>query len=119
MKNIAVYTVIFGGYDDINPVKKAYKDEADFYLFTDRPIKAKDYRIIQVEPDNENLRRASRLYKINPHLFFPDYKYTIYIDGSIEMLISPKKAVNKYLKGSDVAVHKHPYRDCIYDERSL
>ena len=110
---IAVYTTIFGEYDKL--IRPEFKKEADFFLFTDTDIKTDDF-IVYRFPQAKNPRRESRKYKINPHIYLPTYDYTIYLDGSISMMISPREAVEKYLNGFDIAVHLHPWRDCIYDE---
>lgn len=116
MKDIAVYTVIMGKFDSLIPVKEEFKDEADFYLFTNLDVTDRGYNVIKINPTNKNLRRESRKYKISYYKYLSQYKYTIYLDGSIEMLISPKEAIKKYLNGADIAAHKHPWRDCIYKE---
>ena len=114
MKKIAIYRSIFGGYDKVLPVK--YQDEADSYLFTDRMPEEKGYNvIIRSEPAN-NLRRKSRIYKMQPWKYLPEYEYYIYLDGNIEILQSPKMLIRKYLKRYDIAAFKHPWRNCIYDE---
>jgi len=115
MKSIAVYTVLIGAFDTLKSVNPEFKKEADFYLITNQDIRTQDYIINKVVVHRDN-RRASRKYKFNPHIYLPGYKYTIYLDGSIELLESPLMLVNKYLKHHNIAVLKHPWRDCIYDE---
>jgi len=60
-------------------------------------------------------RRNSRIQKILTHKYI-DSEYSIYIDGNIKLITSPEKLIEKYLKDCDLAVYKHPNRDCIYDE---
>jgi len=105
-----------GPFDRLNEVKKEFKEEADFFLFTDQNIETDDYKVIKVKPNGPNLRRESRKYKFHPYIYLPDYKHSIYIDGNMELLESPGKLINKYLKKHPIAVFKHPWRDCIYDE---
>ena len=45
-----------------------------------------------------------------------DYKYHIWLDGSIQLLESPKKLVETYMKEHDVCAFKHPDRVNAYQE---
>lgn len=60
-------------------------------------------------------RRNSRASKILAHKYI-DTEYSIYIDGNITLNVSPETLIEKYLKDYDIAVYRHPTRDCIYDE---
>ena len=113
---IAVYTSMIGNFDKIPPLPEQFRDEADYYIFSDQDIKDTGYKLIKIKPEMKNNRRQSRIYKLNPHIYLPQYKYTIYLDSCIELLASPKILVKKYLKGYDIAAHDHPWRDCIYNE---
>jgi hypothetical protein len=35
------------------------------------------------------------------------------------MIVSPKKLIDEYINGFDLAVLKHPWRNCIYDEAEI
>lgn len=60
-------------------------------------------------------RRNSRLPKLLSHLY-SDTEYSIWIDGNMSLLRTPDELVERYLQNHDIAVFKHPKRDCIYDE---
>lgn len=52
---------------------------------------------------------------MHPHLLFPDYEYSVYIDGSVWpvsdfTLMAPRPG------SFPVAMHSHKGRDCVYDE---
>ena len=113
---IAVYTVLFGDADNLIPVNPLHKHEADFFLFTDLDIQLQDRKVVRIKEKDTTNRRMSRRYKISVQNYLEDYDYWIYIDASIEMLISPKTAIHKYLKDHDIAALKHPWRDCVYSE---
>lgn len=112
---IAVYRSIFGKFDELLPVNPLHKKEADFYLFTDT-LESDDYTVVKLETKSDNLRRESRRVKLCPHQHFEGYDYYIYLDGSVEMLESPQFLIKKYLRKHDIAVLKHPWRDCVYKE---
>jgi hypothetical protein len=63
--------------------------------------------------------RTSRLPKILPHLMLPECDYSIWHDANFQMLKSPTETVAKLLRTADWAAHKHPARDCIYDEATI
>lgn len=61
--------------------------------------------------------RCARFFKLLPHLFFPNYEYSIWVDASI--LIRAKnlrQLVEKHLNSNDMALFNHSERDCIYEE---
>jgi len=113
---IAVYTVIIGGYDKPKPINPEFKKEADFYLFSNVEIKGSDYKIVRVNEPALTPKYLSRIIKLLPHKYLPDYEYTLYLDGSVELLESPANIVKKYASRADIIVHKHPWRNCIYQE---
>jgi len=57
----------------------------------------------------------AKIYKILSHQFIDD-DVSIWIDGNIELLISPEQLVEEFLGDADIAVFKHFERDCVYDE---
>jgi hypothetical protein len=57
----------------------------------------------------------AKRYKILSHLFI-DSDISIYVDGNIILNIPLESAVEKYLGNNDIAIFKHPHRDCIYNE---
>ena len=114
--NIAVYTVIIGKFDRLKSIKSEFKNQADYYLFTDQDIETDDYTVRKVVNESRNNRRESRKYKICPHLYLPDYDYWLYMDGSFDLLASPRGLINKYMSEHDLTVFKHPWYDCLYRE---
>jgi len=76
---------------------------------TDIPV-YKDYNQFQ----NPNLN--AKIYKILPHLFFPDYSVYIWVDGNVFLTKNKEYYIGAYLKHYDVATFKHPFRDNIFQE---
>ena len=56
------------------------------------------------------------MYKVLPFAFLPDYDYYFWIDSTHTLQANPQEVISKYLSDSDVAVFKHPQRNCIYIE---
>jgi hypothetical protein len=49
----------------------------------------------------------------------PDAEYSIYHDGNFQLREDPHKVIAELLNGADWAVHKHPCRNCLYDEADV
>lgn len=115
MKNIVVYSCVAGNIDDLQSRQKWGK--ADWVIFTDQKFTGGNWKVEQLKnniPDSP--RRTARWHKTNPHILFPDYEYTIWIDGTVELLVTPESLVEKYLKYADIATLNHPDRNCVYEE---
>lgn len=115
---ITVFTSITGGKDkprEMLEIKKQSK--AKFVAFLDTPYVSSTWDIKPSYTRLSDPRRNSRAPKILAHQFVSD-DFSIYIDGNISLLTTPEKLIEKYLvePGYDMAVFKHPTRDCIYDE---
>lgn len=119
MKKIAIYTSIMGGYEGLLPQKPL--KGADFFCFTDTPLKAKPWKTVLVDPMPLDSTRKARFHKIQPHLLFPDYDASIYIDGNIMLKGNPVEWAWQLLDQKPMwgFSHKPPGvqgRDCLYDE---
>ncbi len=117
---IAVYTVIIGNYDNlIQPLYKS--DNIDYYVISDHKInnlgKWKWIDAKKYLPNYQltNVKKA-RFLKTHPHLIFPNYKYSIFIDGNISVVSNIEELITKINVNTGIAIHLHPLRDCIYKE---
>jgi hypothetical protein len=113
---ISIFTSITGGKDTLLEDKEN-KGKADFVAFLDTPYLSPTWRVQQNKKLFIDERRNSRIPKLLPHLFTTN-EYSIWIDGNIRLLKSPEELIAKHLKDHDIAVYKHPTRDCLYDEAS-
>lgn len=121
MKKV-LYTCITGGYDNV-PEYKYIAPDWEYVLFTDNAdlIQAGKIHHWTVRPlvfnYLDNVRNA-RWHKINAHILFPDYDYSLWLDGNISIV--RKKAftiADKFIhKNTLVAVPLHLFRNCIYQE---
>ena len=119
-EKIAIYTVNIGGYDTIlQPIIK--KENVEYFYVSDKePEKTGKWNWIDAKPYIEYLNttnvKKARYIKTHPHLLFPEYKYSIFIDGNIRTVTDISKFVNNINKNTKIAIHPHPYRECIYNE---
>ncbi|MCM1216994.1 MAG: DUF616 domain-containing protein [Lachnospiraceae bacterium] len=118
-KECAVFTCITGNYDHVSE-PGFYSDAYDYYLISDKnPGQLKvmewiDSNMIIPAKIVDNIRR-NRFCKINAPYIFSEYKYSVYIDGTIEVLGDLSQYISKIGK-SGIAIFKHPERNCIYSE---
>lgn len=118
-KNKVLYTCITGGYEDLL-LQEYLNPEWDYVCFTDseKLLRYKNYGAWCIRPlefcglDNT---RNNRWHKIHPHVLFPDYKESIYIDGNI--IFKDRQVFDEILnKKQSLLIPKHWRDDCIYKE---
>jgi len=101
MKTI-IYTAIYGGYDDIKVQPVGVK------LFTEATHPRKE----------SHPRMKAKYFKCNSHKL--DCDVSIWIDGSATIKTPDfEKWCLEQLGDGDIALIKHPDRDCIYDEANF
>jgi hypothetical protein len=113
---IAIYTSITGGKDSLKDPPS--QDDVDQVLFTDHAVN----HAWAVRPACQlfaDPRRNSRAHKILAHQYLHGYDYSLWIDGSIRLLASARALVATYLHDADVALFRHPERDCLYAEAAI
>ncbi len=114
----AVYTVITGGYEELND-PQIIDPEWDYYCFTDDPgIFTSDvWKIIKLDDVIKNdLIRTQRYAKTHPFILLPEYDYTIYIDGSLTIIGDMREYINTYSRGCSMLCFPHPSRQKLEDE---
>lgn len=118
MKNqsTVVYTAITGNYDRLkDPL--FIDDNLTYVCFTNNPsIKSNVWNIEFIENANLDNVHLARHVKINPHLFFPDYEMSVWVDGKYQIKDDLREYALKYQKQSSILCFPHPQRTCICDE---
>lgn len=119
-ERLVIYTVLFGNYDEVK--EPLYiTPNCDYYILTDQEVRRnsvwKKYPLEKY--DNyvigfSNLEKA-RFFKLHPHILFPEYKYSMFIDANIQM-VTDMRPVFKLLGNNFIAIHNQPGRDCVYQE---
>lgn len=114
---IAVYTANVGRYDRLTaPVTAAgtrWVCFADVRLEAVAPwevrLKSRQFR--------ENVMEGKR-FKCCPHLHLPNYRYSVWQDASVRLKVAPQVFL-EFLQGADIALMRHPNRDCAYREAKV
>ena len=116
-----IYTAIIGGYDTL--VEPDYKPDGwDFICFTDRDLKSDTWEIRKTLPLYTDNTRTARKHKLLAHRLFPDYEYSLWLDGNIKVRDDVNELLG-HLDGCNYATYDHKQnqldpRSCIYDEAS-
>lgn len=116
---IAVYTAIFGNYDALHE-PEFYSEDIDYYLVSDEPpketsgfiwVNAKKW--VPSELTSPVMR--NRYVKMHPHVLFPEYRYAVYMDGTITVKNDFHFFVSKKSK-IGISPLAHPHVDCLFHE---
>lgn len=117
---IAIYSCITGGYDTMRePVFKP--DNCDFYMVTDQKIDNKNsiWNVIDIDKyvpsKNMSAKDKNRYVKMHPEKIFKDYRYSIYIDGNIQVVTDFTEFIQN-MPSCGIATFKHPRNDCVFQE---
>lgn len=91
-ERMAVYTCIIDDYDDLKQ-PQVIDEQCDYFcLSLNRPQNLGVYQWIDISryigDDISDNTRINRFCKLHPHLFFKDYRYSVYYDGSFEIIHS-------------------------------
>jgi len=121
---IAIITAYSGlNYSIDNP--EIIFDNVDYFVFTDSHNISKKtiWNIKKAIPFSSDIayanRRNAKIYKILPFLFIPNYDYYIWVDITHKIIQDPHIIIKNHLKNHDIAVFKHPDRNCIYKEGNI
>jgi hypothetical protein len=95
-------------------------DDISYFAFVEKKHDVKVWNQINIHEfsviDNYTDRRNAKLAKMLGFLLAPGYDYYIWHDYINEMAVDPKKFVEEFLVGHDIALFKHRHRDCSYEE---
>jgi hypothetical protein len=110
---IAVYTSVIGDRDSVRD-DQVWGD-CPWYAFVDQRCKGGEWNDMPAYDRFASPRRNSRAPKLLAHQFL-DCDYSIWLDANVALKVPPEQIVSEFLAGHDIAVFKHPERDCLYEE---
>ena len=118
-KRVAVYTAIFEDYDKLNEPKQT-ENEIDYFCFTDNSsLVSNTWNIILLPDLYRDPRISARALKILSHKVMMNYDFSVWIDGSVEIINSINDFVFNFCEGENICAFKHPQRICIYKEARI
>ena len=116
-KRCAIYTCIVGGYDQVTE-PEYYSEDCDYYLISDtKPENLKVFEwidITKIIPDyvQDNFRK-NRFCKVFAPYIFEGYRFSIYVDGNIQIRGDITKYINK-IGQSGIAAFELPDENDLY-----
>jgi GT2 family glycosyltransferase len=114
-KRVVVYTAVAGAYDVLEP-PAVRPPNCDFIAFSDQPMMAEGWQVRPINYLHADTTRAARFTKLHPHIYFPDYEYSIWIDGNIGVRGDVREFISALNDETPVGIFQHPLRRCIYVE---
>lgn len=116
-KKIAIYTCITGNYDELKSPSNI-DSRFDYFCFSDNRNNVMEpwiFKAIDL-PELSN-KDKQRYIKIHSHKLFPDYDFTIYIDGKVDLIGDMYEFfLSLGEQSNDLAAFSHPERNCVYSE---
>lgn len=118
-----IYTVLTGkNYDNILQ-PQVIDEDFDYILFSDnKKIIGETIGVWNVRGidcnETSDIIRLSRFPKLCPHHCLSEYEYSMYIDANVQIVNSEIYNIikEKIRQGVKLAMIKHPFRDCCYQE---
>ncbi|KAJ0500589.1 hypothetical protein HanHA300_Chr11g0391151 [Helianthus annuus] len=134
--DIIVASAIFGNYDVIQQptkISEVARENIPFYMFIDeeteaymRNSSALDYRmkvglwriiVVHNVPYTDS-RRNGKVPKLLLHRLFPNVRYSIWIDGKLQLVVDPYQLLERFLwrHNATFAISKHYRRFDVFEE---
>lgn len=120
---LVIYTANANNYDFIREIPSCLGGLA-FVCFTNDTKRGyghwKGWELRPFPNKHSDPTRMCRHLKINPHIYFPEYRYSLWIDSSVQLLDPVASILNSLLSNHvKLATFKHPFRNCVYEEGKL
>lgn len=114
----AVYTALFGGYEQLGEQPVAHESDVDFICFTDdATARSETWDIVLVEPTFPlDMVRSQRQLKIRGHERLAFAQETLYIDNAVHLKQTPEVILDTWLADGDLALTGHSHRERVIDE---
>lgn len=116
---ICVFTAIMGEYDKLID-QRFHSSNVDYICYTNSDLPVESNWLVYKQPKKAWVsdRLQARFIKTSPNFFLPPnyYDFTIWIDGNVELLISPEQLCSMMEEGQILGVFPHQQRDCVFDE---
>ena len=115
MSGLVCFTAILGGFEQLRPVTNP--GDARWVAFTDHPpADPVGWEVWPVPEPSGDPRRVARRYKVLCHRWFPDDDVWLWLDGAVQLRVTPETVADALLDGADIGAFRHPGRNCAYTE---
>lgn len=114
---VMVYTAISDNYDGLHR-PHVISEHCDYVCFTDNPNltsdvwKMRPFPVLMDDP-----ARTAKLPKLLPHLLFPDYEISVWVDSNLAIRGDVGRLARQLLTDHYLALFRHPENRCsVFDE---
>lgn len=120
--SIVIYTAITGNYDQLRNNNLPNSVNFVAYLENYDSNQANNVldlsQILPSEYKKLDANRRAKWFKLHPHKLFPDFTYSIWIDGNVNVTGNVNELIteNMIQTGNLWAVFPHKSRTCIFEE---
>lgn len=115
---IVIYTAFTKGYDSLKELE-VIDENCDYICFTnDKELTSDIWDIRIIDDSILDNNRIAKQFKVLPHKYLPEYKYSFWLDGTFKIKGSIREYIYKFVNSKMLCV-VHPERDCIYDEAQV
>ncbi|KAF9590030.1 hypothetical protein IFM89_030180 [Coptis chinensis] len=135
-RGVVVASAIFGNYDILQQPKNisdAAKTNVCFYMFVDEKTesyiknssalndikKVGLWRVVVIRNlPYADARRNGKVPKLLLHRIFPNARYSLWIDGKLELVVDPYQVLERFLwrNGGTFAISRHYRRFDVFEE---
>jgi|688.fasta_scaffold371521_2 hypothetical protein len=114
----ALYTVLMGNYEKLNPLPEIAQQGIDAFCFTDdATLRSTTWTIVPVEPAFAvDSVRSQRLIKILGHPSLNSFDETLFIDSTVHLKVNPNDILDSWLAEADLALPEHSFRSSVEEE---
>jgi hypothetical protein len=109
-----VFTAITGNRDRLKEDQNT--TGADFVAFCDQPVASQTWDVRPASDLFTDPVRNAKAHKILPHLYFPEYEYSLWIDATLELADPVGDLVAEHLARHDVVFGRHPVHRSLEQE---
>lgn len=119
-QRFVVYTCVFGNYDSIQEPLMC-PDNCDYFFIGNIELpegskwKKIDLSFISHQLESLSNVEKNRYCKMFPHILFPQYEVSIYIDGNVSVISDLTEFITVE-RTFGMGFHYHKSRDCVYQE---
>ncbi|XP_031248707.1 uncharacterized protein LOC116106480 isoform X2 [Pistacia vera] len=135
-RGVVVISAIFGAFDDVNQpsnISEYSRKTVCFFMFVDEEteayLKANSgldsskmmgiWRIVVIHNiPYMDARRTGKIPKLLPHRLFPNARFSLWIDGKLELVVDPYQILERHLwrKNATFSISRHYKRFDVFVE---
>ncbi|QPV63206.1 DUF616 domain-containing protein [Halosimplex litoreum] len=115
-KDIVVYKAIFDDYDILTD-PEVTSNNIKYVCFTDDEKLESvvwDIRVLKDATTSPNIH--NRRLKMKPHELFPEFEYSVYLDGNIHIVGNIETLIKRTMTDGPLAAPSHPSRESVAEE---